>query len=203
MQLRPKCILLSCRVQMTLQLASTNTIRILLGNGDQVRGTILDFLNKGQFSPLINDTFIALIPKVVNAGLVSDYCPISFCNVYYKLIAKILANRLKQVLPSIISHHQSVFVPRRLIKDNVLLAYEALHTLNTRMTGKKRYMAIKVDMRKAYDRVEWPFLEVMMRTMGFAERWIDLIITCVKSVTYSVLVNGQPYGKIIPSRGMG
>jgi hypothetical protein len=84
----------------------------------------------------------------------------------------------------------------------VLIAYEALHSMNSRMSEKKSFMAVKVDMRKAYDRVEWPFLEAMMRTMGFEEKWITLIMTCVKSVSYSVLVNGQPFGKILPTRGL-
>jgi hypothetical protein len=80
--------------------------------------------------------------------------------------------------------------------DNVLVAYEALHSMDTRMKGQKGFMAVKLDMSKAYDRVEWGFLEGMMRTMGFAEKWIRLIMQCVSSVTYSVLVNGVPQGLI-------
>jgi hypothetical protein len=113
-----------------------------------------------------------------------------------------LANRLKQVLPSLISRNQSAFVPGRLITDNVLVAYEALHSMATRMKGKKGFMAVKLDMSKTYDRVEWPFLEAMMRRMGFEEQWIKLIMTCVQSVSYSVMVNGASYGKIVPSRGI-
>jgi hypothetical protein len=63
-------------------------------------------------------------------------------------------------------------------------------------------MAVKLDIQKAYDRVEWPFLEAMMKALGFEEKWITLIMICVKSVSYSVLVNGVPYGKIQPSRGL-
>jgi hypothetical protein len=114
--------------------------------GGAVRGAVLDFLNRGNFDPAINSTYIALIPKVAPVSSVNDFRPISLCNVLYKLISKVLANRLKVLLPSIISKHQSAFVPGRLITDNTLVAYEALHTMATRMKGRKGYMAIKVDM---------------------------------------------------------
>lgn len=127
--------------------------------------------------PSINETYIALIPKKANALCVFDYRPNSLCSVMYKIIAKVFVNRLKLVLPTIISQHQSAFVPGRLITDNVLIAFEALHSMSTRMRGKKGFMVVKVDMRKAYDRVEWLFLEAMMRTMGFEETWINLIMT--------------------------
>lgn len=99
--------------------------------GGKVKRAILDFLNGGSFDPVINETFITLIPKTPTAASVGEYRPISLCNVLYKLIAKVLANRLKTVLPSIISHNQSAFVPGRLITDNVLVAYEALHSMHT------------------------------------------------------------------------
>jgi hypothetical protein len=79
----------------------------------------------------------------------------------------VLANRLKKVLPHIISPNQSAFIPGRLISDNVLVAFEALQTMDTRMTGRKGFMALKLDMRKAYDRVEWDFLEAIMMKLGF------------------------------------
>jgi hypothetical protein len=117
-------------------------------------------------------------------------------------MAKTLANRFKQVLPLVISHHQSAFLPRRLITDNVIVAYDALHTMATRIQGKKDFMAIKLDMSKAYDRVEWNYLEDIMRRLGFEERWIEKIMICVRTVSYSVLINGRPYGNIYPSRGI-
>lgn len=75
-----------------------------------------------------------------------------------------------------------------------LVAYEALHTMDARLKGKREFMAIKLDMSKAYDKVEWDYLEAIMRKISFAERWIHLLMTCVKIVRYSILVNGFPKG---------
>jgi ribonuclease HI len=170
--------------------------------GGEVSKNILAILNSGIMPNSLNLTYIALIPKMKNPMSVSDFRPISLCNVLYKLISKVLANRLKKILPLIISPTQSAFIPGRLITDNVLAAYETLHTMNSRMNGKKGFMAVKLDMSKAYDRVEWGFLEETMKRLGFAPQWIRLIMMCVSTVRYSVVVNGEPCGSIAPSRGL-
>jgi hypothetical protein len=163
---------------------------------------VLDFLNFGVFDASLNITHIVLIPKIKNPSRIIDYWLISLCNVLYKLMSKVLANRLKRVLNSIISPNQSAFLPGRLITDNVIVAFEALHSMNTRLKGRKGYMTLKLDMSKTYDRVEWDFLEFLMRKIGFNERWVDLVMTCVRTVSYSVLINGRPYGHISPTRGI-
>ena len=159
-------------------------------------------MNNGNFNKELNLTYIALIPKNSNPMCVTEYRPISLCKVFYKLISKTLTNRLKMVLNEIISPNQSAFIPGRLITDNVLAAYETLHTMHTRMWGKVGNMAVKLDMSKAYDRVEWNFLEYVMNRMGFENRWIQLVMMCVKSVNYEILINDSPTGQISPSRGI-
>jgi hypothetical protein len=85
------------------------------------------------------------------------------------------------------------------ITDNILAAYETLHTMHSRMYGKSGFMAIKLDMSKAYDRVEWGFSGSCNEKIGFAQRWINLIMMCVRTTTFSIIVNGQPMGQIFPS----
>jgi hypothetical protein len=138
----------------------------------EVCKSVLDFLNHGIFDPSINCTHIALIPKIKSPISLTDYRPISLCNVLYKFSSKVLANGLKKVLPHIISPNQSVFIPGRLIMDNIMVAFEAMHTMDKRMKGREGYMALKLDMSKAFDRVEWGFLEAVMQKLGFDARWM-------------------------------
>ncbi len=122
--------------------------------GNDVTSAILDFLQSGQMLKSINYTHIALIPKILAPDSMTHFRPISLCNVLYKIISKVLANRLKPILNHVISGSQSAFVPGRLITDNILVAFEALHYLKTKRKGRSTHMAVKLDMSKAYDRVE-------------------------------------------------
>ncbi len=115
---------------------------------------ILDFLNIGNMLGCVNFTHIVMIPKSKSPELITQFWPINLYNVIYKTISKVLANRLKSILPSIISESQSAFVPGRLISDNILVAFESLHYMKNKRKGKTTHMAAKLDMSKAYDRVE-------------------------------------------------
>ena len=105
-------------------------------------------------------------------------------------------------LSDIISESQSVFQSDKAISDNILVAFEMLHHMNTQKLKKADFMTLKLNMSKAYDGVEWRFLTEIMKKMGFCEAWIALIFECISTVAYSILVNGEPKGEIFPSRGI-
>jgi hypothetical protein len=145
---------------------------------------------------------VVLILKVDDPEEVSQFWPISLCNVVYKIISKMLAAILKVILREIISPTQSAFVPGRLITDNVLVAYECVHKIENKRKGKSGLCAVKLDIHKAYDRVGWDFLKKMMIKLGFHIQWVDLIMAYVTSVSYSVWFNSQMKEGFIPTRGI-
>jgi hypothetical protein len=117
-----------------------------------------------------------MIPKVASPEKMGQFCPISLCNVVYKIASKVAANRLKKVLPEVISEEQSAFIPGRLITDNIITAYECLHFMKRNRAKKHRTCALKLDMRKAYDQVEWSYLKAIMLKLGFSDRWVALVM---------------------------
>lgn len=132
----------------------------------------------------------------------SNYRPIIRCNVLYKLIAKVVANRLKKWMHAIISPSQSTFVPGCLITDNILVAHELIHFLNQKRKWKKGHISLKLDMSKAFYLVRWDSFEQVMTRLGLPSKLTKIIMFCVCSVTFLVLINGEPHGDIIPSRGI-
>lgn len=149
--------------------------------GEGVLATCLHILNeKGNIAPL-NHTYITLIPMIEKPRDVTEYRPISSCNVIYRIIAKTIANRLKQILHHGIYPNQSAFIPNRFITDNIIIGCECLHKIRLNKGKKNGLVALKLDISKAYDRVEWSFLEHAMYQSGFSKTWIDLIMNCIST----------------------
>ena len=170
--------------------------------GSDVIDASLSVLNSGIMPPNLNHTFITLIPKTKSPTNLKDYCPISLCNVIYKIISKTIANRLKKFLPKLVSETQSAFMSDHLISDNIIVAFETLHHLKNKRKGKTGFMALKLDMSKAYDRVKWDFLDKIMERLDFDGKWRNLVGCCIRSVSFSIMVNGEPRGFFHPSRGL-
>ncbi|CAL1392116.1 unnamed protein product [Linum trigynum] len=168
----------------------------------KVTEELTGFLNGGSLPTELNRTLIALIPKVKNPISPKEYRPISLCSILYKVLSKTITNRLKGVLNDLICEAQSAFVPGRSITDNVIAAFECFSTMKNKNKGDKGLLALKLDMAKVYDRVEWIFLERVMVKLGFDEKWIKLIMNCVSSVSYAVLVNGHKSNFFNPGRGL-
>lgn len=124
--------------------------------------------------------------------------PIALCSTYYKIIAKLLTKRIQPIIASLVSENQSAFVPHRAIADNVLITHEAIHYIHTSEAKIRCYMAVKTDMSKIYDRVEWDFNEMMMEKMDFHHTWINWIMQCITTVSYSYLLNVMAQGSVLP-----
>ena len=106
------------------------------------------------------------------------------------------------MLPHIISESQSAFQSDKAISDNILVAFKTLHHMKRKKRGKVGHMVLKLDMSKAYNRLEWVFLQRTMEKMGFSSKWIRWIMECIKFISYLILVNGEPKGHFVPTRGI-
>ena len=169
--------------------------------GRDVIEVVLSVLNSSHFLHKMNYTYIVLIPKKNDPQYLLEFRPISLGNVI-SLYSKVLTNWLKIIFPNVISDARSTFVPDRLITDNTTVAFEVLHKMRNRRKGKRGQMAVKLDISKAYDRMEWCFLEIIMAKLGLNERLIHLAKEIVTTASYSVLINGEPRCHIKPSKGI-
>ena len=133
---------------------------------------------------------------------VTQFRPISLCNVTYKIITKIMVNRLKPLMNYLISPFQNVFIQGRNISNNILLAHEIMDIVRKKKFRKKGYGALKVDMCKTYDRVSWNFLRAVLISMNFSSTWINWIMECISLVQYAILLNRSPTKFFYPSRGL-
>jgi exonuclease III len=153
----------------------------------------------GQVLQAFNATFLTLIPKEERVTNPKHFRPIALCNVIYKIITKVIANRLKPILPFVISKEQAGYVEGRQIMDNVILAHEVINSLkSTKIPG----MLIKLDLSKAFDKASWQYLRAILNSFGFDQDWVNWIMNLTSSAFFSILVNGVPSRPFSASRGI-
>ncbi|WZY73255.1 hypothetical protein YC2023_005495 [Brassica napus] len=168
--------------------------------GPEVTDAILEFFKSGQLLKQWNATTLVLIPKKPNASVTADFRPISCLNTLYKVATKLLAKRLKDILPQVISKAQSAFLPGRLLAENVLLATDLVNGYNTAASTPRGML--KVDLRKAFDSVRWDFILATLLAIGIPQPFIDLIAQCLSTASFSVSVNGSVGGFFKSSKGI-
>jgi hypothetical protein len=155
--------------------------------GDDLLEVVEEVRTYGRVHVSFNSTFIALIPKVDCPKTFDGFRPISLCNCIYKIISKVIAVRLKIVLPQEISPKQFRFLERRQINEAIILAQEGLHTIKT---SHMPTAVIKLDLFKAYDRVSWLYLRLLLIHIGFSLPLVKWIMGCVTTASFAVLING-------------
>jgi hypothetical protein len=167
---------------------------------DEVVKAVQTFFATGIMA--VNERSIVMIPKNKDPEDLKDFRAISLCNVIYKVVTKCLINRLRPILHDIVSPEQSAFVPGRLRTDNVLVAFECIDSIQTGSTARAKFCAYKLDMAKAYNCVDWRFLEGVLAKMGFHSEWIQWIMTCVTTVSYSFRFSGHMLDSFTPTHGL-
>lgn len=167
---------------------------------EDIYNAVLGFFTTGKLMRSWNCTSITLVPKVQNPSYVKEYRPIACCSVLYKIISKILTNRLAGVVGKVVGENQSGFIPGRQIVDNIILATELIKNYTHKYISPR--CTIKVDLKKAYDSLEWSFLEDMMVGLGFPLRFVGWVMECVTTVSYSILINGVPGKPFAAKKGL-
>jgi hypothetical protein len=172
---------------------------------DIVGNSIVKFVSECFVNPNkikeVNHTLITLIPKCQEPAKVTQLRPIALRNVIYKIVTKVVAQRIRSIIPYVVSNTQSSFIPGRNTTDNILVLQETIHSLN-HMHGKKGFMILKIDLEKAYDRIEWEFIRETLALLNLPMQIQNLVHQCISSASMSINWNGEPTSKFHSSRGL-
>jgi hypothetical protein len=168
---------------------------------EDIHDLVKDFYTHVVLPPDLNQTYITLIPKKYNPTIPQDFRPIGLCNVIYKIIVKSLANRIQPHLPNYISHAQSAFIAHRHISANIIITQEIIHYFQLK-SWKTHAFLLKIDLAKAFDRLEWNFITAALLRLGLNDHFINLIHTCISTSSLSILVNDEPTDYFHPHRGL-
>lgn len=168
--------------------------------GDTFCAAVRSFFNTTSMHKAVNATSIALIPKVPTPSSMADFRPISLCSILYKCIAKIIAARLKTVVPGLVDISQSAFIPGRSISDNILMAQELFRGYK-RDSGLPK-CGLKLDLRKAFDSIDWGFIMEALHKLNFPWKFMNWIYACISTATFSVKVNGALCGFFPGKKGL-
>ena len=166
---------------------------------EEILDMFKEFYEQNVFLKSLNNTFLVLLPKKGGAEDLGDFRPISLLGGLYKLLAKVMANRLKKVIGRVVSPDKNAFVKGRQILDVSLIANEVIDAWPKK--GEKG-LIYKLDIEKAYDSINWQFLMKVMQKMGFGPKWLSWMWWCISTAKYSVMVNGVPTGFFSSSKGL-
>ena len=167
--------------------------------GPDLLQMIEDTRTKGMITRNLNSTFLILIPKENNAVSFNDYRPISLCNLVYKLVSKVIANRMKPFLVRGLSAEQLGFLKGRRIQDAIATAHECIHSIKQK---KLKALIMKIDLKKAFDCIDWNYLRLILHSAGFGEKFTAWILAYVTSANFAVLINGEATSFFNSERGL-
>lgn len=169
--------------------------------GPSISKVVTDFFSTGVMPSQISRSNLVLIPKVEGAAKVGQFRPISVCNLIYKIISKILSIRMRPFIGRCVSNAQTAFVPGREISENIVLLREILHSFQQKGYNKKDF-CLKVDLAKAFDKMEWSYVREVLVAYGFPAMFTQWVMSCVQSAEYTLVFNGGGGGFLKPNCGL-
>ncbi|XP_062075218.1 uncharacterized protein LOC133779249 [Humulus lupulus] len=168
--------------------------------GDEVCAAITQCFETSNFPTELHETTLSLIPKVANPSRAVDYRPIACCSTLYKCMEKLICKRLADILPDLVQPNQGAFVKGRSIAHNIMIFQDLIKNYGRTSTSSR--CAIKIDLSKAYDTVDWDFLEDLLKALRFPMKFIGWVMSCVRNTSYFLLMNGRIQGKFKGGKGL-